>query len=98
MAAHLREATTGVAIENFLNDIASGLTPTECLMMLDAATMQLHWLGHGGVEAARLAALPWSTPRADSLSEQLIGGVHLRRQEQGVPNSEQFHIGNPSPN
>eukprot|EP00974_Lingulodinium_polyedra_P006527 620800-Lingulodinium_polyedra.AAC.1 len=28
----------------------------------------------------------------------MIGGVRLRRREQGVPNSEQFHIGNPSPN
>eukprot|EP00974_Lingulodinium_polyedra_P048654 4671830-Lingulodinium_polyedra.AAC.1 len=60
--------------------------------------MQLHWLGTASAEAARLAALPWSTPRADSFSEHLISAVHQRRQERGVPNSAQFNIGNPSPN
>eukprot|EP00974_Lingulodinium_polyedra_P022986 2217322-Lingulodinium_polyedra.AAC.1 len=65
MAAHLREATTGVSLEEYLNDMVSGLTSKECLLLLDAATMQLHWLGTASAEAARLAGLPWSTPRAE---------------------------------
>eukprot|EP00974_Lingulodinium_polyedra_P097090 9410066-Lingulodinium_polyedra.AAC.1 len=60
--------------------------------------MQLHWLRTASREAARVASLPWSTPRADTFSNYLINAVHQRRQEQGVPNSEQFTISNPSPN
>ena len=98
MAAFLREGPSGVDIENFLNDIAPGLTTTECLLMLDSATMQLYWFGRSSAEAARLAALPWSTARDEAIRDQLIDGVRERRQERGVPDSTVFHIGNPSPN
>eukprot|EP00974_Lingulodinium_polyedra_P007265 690440-Lingulodinium_polyedra.AAC.1 len=66
--------------------------------MLDAATMQLHWLRTASREAARIALLPWSTPRAETFSNHLIQSIHQRREAQGVPNSEEFTIGNPSPN
>ena len=98
MAAFLREGPSGVDSENFLNDIAPGLTTTECLLMLYSATMQLCGLGRSSAEAARLAALPWSTARDEAIRGQLIDGVHERRQERGVPDSTVFHIGSPSPN
>eukprot|EP00974_Lingulodinium_polyedra_P091430 8862760-Lingulodinium_polyedra.AAC.1 len=60
--------------------------------------MQLHGLGAGTAEAARLASLPWSTPRSDDLRDQLISNVHQRRTAQGVTDSALHHIGNPSPN
>eukprot|EP00974_Lingulodinium_polyedra_P124635 11191485-Lingulodinium_polyedra.AAC.1 len=70
----------------------------ECLLMLDAATMQLHWLRVATLEAARIAGLPWSTPRDATFSNHLINSVNQRRSARGVPNSETFNISNPSPN
>eukprot|EP00974_Lingulodinium_polyedra_P110298 10669457-Lingulodinium_polyedra.AAC.1 len=60
--------------------------------------MQLHWLRTASREAARIAGLPWVTPRADTFSDYLINAVHQRREAQGVLNSELFTISNPSPN
>eukprot|EP00974_Lingulodinium_polyedra_P088837 8611168-Lingulodinium_polyedra.AAC.1 len=60
--------------------------------MLDSATMRLHRLTEGSKEALRLASLPWDAPRSFKMFEHNINGVHVRRRQRGVRNSEEFHI------
>eukprot|EP00974_Lingulodinium_polyedra_P093335 9040269-Lingulodinium_polyedra.AAC.1 len=59
--------------------------------------MQLHREFQGSKDALRLASLPWSAPHDSTSCGHNIRGVHLRRQHRGVSNSEEFHIGSPSP-